>query len=282
MLIYYIHFVACSRACTESIDMTYSPLIFSKKFDSSQILCINSSHPYLTAVFNQWNGAQITTYRTANGSTIKDGPYSYNMQFDGFDFGSTIGSIEIEMKKKTELSIGLIVFNKSSDIRIVSNHQKDEILFDSNKTESLDLGKNQYTQYFNASPGHREFYIDMDTEPKDCLTILNGNISTQYCGQINTEKRIENSLPVIFELQTDNDTDSNYVRFTVVSEFKGKRYIRHITNGQRYQALIWFKYDHLSVGAIIGIVIACVVVVILIGIVISFVFFSKKRKNNEI
>ena len=288
----FLHFISAfslSRICTKTVEVDHNSIIASYDMLAGEILCINSSTPYLSVVLNEWSHCILTTYRIETISNdqnesviIKDGIYTSDGLIDGFDFGKSIGSIEIEMIGDAHLSIGLINFRSDIDVRLISNHNEDKVVFDPNDNEAIFLDKNQHAQYFNTSPGERNYKIDIDTQMNDCLRFLTDNKIVQtYCGKVNEKRSNTNTIPEIVEISTDNSSTPYHVKFEVNTNYKSKKYVRFISNSDGYQPISSFEYDVFSLGALIGLIVGCIIFAFIVAFISVVIIVKRKRKKES-
>lgn len=248
-------------------------------------ICLNATIGFLAVTLNIWDDTKVYTTRSFKGKVTEDGPYSTSDDIGGFDFGKSIGTVIIRARKSTDVSVGAFAFSKNLTFRIFSNHPDDEISFTKTDTETLPITPNQCVEYFNGSPGQQNYEVKLQ------YTTNNGDL--YFCGQENTHMPIDNSdtvtrmvefeNPEVVEWITHDRIDSDYFYIKVkVSNYKPDKFIRFVTNGDRYTTVPSSELQILSTDQIIGLAVGCILVlVVLIVIVVFSVKCVKRRHKNQ-
>ena len=267
--------------CTETITVADNPVSFDRTLRAGETICINSSRAYLSVVLNEWTGMDVYTHVYRRTSTESHGPYTDSGPFSGFDFGGYTGSIDIHVQTSGKLSLGAVAFDPKTHLRVISNHPKDWLRLDSGGSDYIEITRKQMIQYFNAAVGEKVYEVDMDTLPTDYLEFTGMETSERHTGKREFRRTIASSVSELVSWRCNSTTGlSDHVIMRIETKgLKRKKYVRMVSNGNKYYEIRWFKYETLTAGDIAGIVIGSIalLVIIVAGIVTTFYCVRKRR-----
>jgi hypothetical protein len=266
-----------SALCTQTLNISCNPMIFTRSLTRGDVICVNSTMPYLAVVFNHWDNCLVSTHRYIRDEVTTDGPYDVTSAYAGFDFGDHgKAGLDVTVTADTELSFGAVAFYARSHVRVISNHPNDHLGLSSTSSDSLLVAHNQHVQYFNTAPGRRRYEVDMSTDVGDWLNFRHDDLSTvNYSGRQTFVRGTSESELVTW--RSNSEDLSEFLEIDIMSpDFRPKTYVRFVTNGNKYMPIQWFKMALLPVWII---VIAVVGFVVLVGVVIVVVMLYRRRRR---
>ena len=285
MLIFFF-FHQIKSKCTTTFSVDQRPFIYSGNFKKNSIICINSSVKFLTVLFNEWSDSTATVYfRNLDSKDIQiRGPYSYDDNVGGFDFGNNFGSVEVTFSDDSYISLAATIFSNTTLARVISNKAKDTFNLAQASSETLLITNNQHLEYFYGAPVTQSYNVEINSEEGDLLEFVSNFISEEenqkYYGHKSFQTDIQVSKPVVLKWHTDREIVSGYVKIKIESDFHPKKYIRYITDDRNF-VIIPYLDAHLSTLAIVLIVLGCIIFVIIIISLLLCYFIKRKRLLEE-
>ena len=272
-----------SGECTQSINIDLYPVNIQRSFQAGETLCINSSRSYLSVVLNEWTSATVYTHVYKRTSKESYGPYTDAGPYSGFDFGSYTGSLDIHIMKATTLSIGAVAFDPKTHLRVISNHPKDWLRLDSGGSDYIEITKKQIIQYFNAAVGEKVYDLDIDTLSTDFLEFTGNETDERYSGQRKFTRTIDSTVSelVTWRCNSTNGLSDHVIMNIVTKGLKRKKYVRLVSNGNKYYEIRWFKYETLTAGDIAGIVIGSILLLAVIVVAVVVVSYCLKKRRRR-
>ena len=125
--ILFFFFKSIKSHCKYTINVNKNvPLNYKFDLEETEFICINSTLPYLTVLFEPSQLLRINIYKeTRNGQQFLKTMYTPGA-YGGFDFSKEVGSMDIESILPGEISIYLFAFpQECSSLRYVTNLDAD-------------------------------------------------------------------------------------------------------------------------------------------------------------
>lgn len=191
MLVFLLLMVA--RKCKHSIELTNSfPEAHSYLVDLNTIICINSSLPYLSIVFEKsckitarfafyLDGSDEKVYKLFNFS---------NDKYAGYNFGNQSSSVEIIPRSEGFVNFSFFAFPSSCQFRHISTDLEDR--FGWLPSYSSRSGNPRKICFWHLTPRNLEIEIPF----KDELSSISACSSENQCQQINNSKESNYVFPL--------------------------------------------------------------------------------------
>jgi hypothetical protein len=235
---------ALAALCTRTFNVSETPQIYAGRVGAGDVVCVNSTLPYLAVVLNRWESCVVHTHRYARDAATSDGPYTAASAYAGFDFGSApAAAVDIAARAGTELSFGAVAFHARAHVRVISNHPADRLELSARAADALLVAHNQRVQYFNAAPGARRYDVAMAAARGDSVTFAHSAAeSASFTGRQAFTRSAPGGAPEVVTWQSDSEDLSEFLEIDALSpEFATDRYVRLVTNGNRYTPIAWFE-----------------------------------------
>ena len=172
-------FILSKSTCKYLINVDENnPMTYNFNLDENEFICINSTLPYLTVLFQPTQLLRINAYKKTNdGLEFLTTSYSPGI-YGGFDFSNEIGSMDIESILPGFLSISLFAFPKEcSKIRYVTNLDADYFTLDT-KFENFKANSTICIWYGSLHYYFKGKFLD-ETKPTNEILICNNEKQNQ-------------------------------------------------------------------------------------------------------
>ena len=108
--------------------------------------------------------------------------------------------------------------------------------------------------------------LDIDTLSTDFLEFTGDKTDERYSGQRKFTRTIDSTVSelVTWRCNSTNGLSDHVIMNIVTKGLKRKKYVRLVSNGNKYYEIRWFKYETMTAGDIAGIVIGSILLLAVI------------------
>lgn len=197
-----------SMKCKHYIDVNdNTPASYTFDLEETEIICVNSTVPYLTIVFDTESLIRTKIFENKKGILFYKETQYFPVVYSGIDFSKSICSFEIEPLITSVVSFTLFAYPTECLYRYVTNLDND--FFSLGSKFGKVLPNSKICIWYGSFK--YKFRLDFDPEIN-----ISENIqvcsSRHSCEPYNNKQKL-NSKRVFFEISTNNEDIMNNVEF---------------------------------------------------------------------
>lgn len=131
--------------------------------------------------------------------------------------------------------------------------------------------------------GEKVYDLDIDTLSTDFLEFTGNETDERYSGQRKFTRTIDSTVSelVTWRCNSTNGLSDHVIMNIVTKGLKRKKYVRLVSNGNKYYEIRWFKYETMTAGDIAGIVIGSILLLAVIVVAVAVVSYCLRRRRRR-